>query len=92
MALQALTWVAEREGGVFLRRRQQYDVVASASCPGRSSRARGNISAGRRRSETAVPESDTEGDELRDDGSIRAQLNRPDVRDDDFRGRAVWRR
>ena len=72
MALQALTSVAEKEGGQFLWRRQQYDIAAAASCPGRSSHARGNISAGRRRSETAVPESDTEGDELRDDGHVRA--------------------
>ena len=32
-----------------------------------------------------------EGDELRDDGPIRAHMNRKDVRDNDFRGRAVWR-
>ena len=72
MALQALTSVAKREGDQFLWRRQQYDIAAVASCPGRSSRARGNISAGRCRLETTVPESDTGGDELRDDGSILA--------------------
>ena len=72
MALQALTSVAKKEGGQFVWRRKQYDIVATASCPGRSSHARGNISAGRRRSETAVPESDTEGGELRDDAPIRA--------------------
>ena len=72
MALQALTSVAERERGEFLWRRQQNDIAATALCPGRSSHVGGTISPGHRRSETAVPESDTEGNELRNGESIRA--------------------
>ena len=56
MALQALTYLAEREGGGFLRRRQQYNIAAISTCRGRSSLVGGTCGAGRRRAETAVPE------------------------------------
>ena len=45
MALQALTLVAEREGGGFLWRRRQYDIAAISPCRGRSSHVGGAIAA-----------------------------------------------
>ena len=90
MALQALTLVAEREGGTFLWRRRQYDSAAISPCRGRSSHVGGAISACHRRPETAVPESDSNSGELRRGRTLWAQLIGKDVCGDDFRGRSVW--
>ena len=56
MALQALTYLAEREGSGFSWQRRQYDIAAIPTCRCRSSHVGGTFGAGRPRPETAVPE------------------------------------